>query len=79
MLSSAEANFLLRITACPHVPACGTQVTCKQLVGVYLSLWARRRVAKHIRSVQATCCATGFGGYLGNKGAPPNTLQPQAD
>lgn len=46
-----------------------TQVTCKQLVGVYLSVWARKRIARHIRGVQATTAATGFGGYLGNKGA----------
>lgn len=45
------------------------QVTCKQLVGVYLSVWARKRIARHIRGIQATTAATGFGGYLGNKGA----------
>lgn len=46
-----------------------SQVTCKQLVGAYLSIWARKRLARHIRGVQATTAGTGFGGYLGNKGA----------
>eukprot|EP00877_Chromochloris_zofingiensis_P012786 jgi/Chrzof1/7761/Cz02g35230.t1 len=45
------------------------QVSCKQMVGLYLSVWARKRLARHIRGVQATLAATGFGGYLGNKGA----------
>jgi phosphatidylinositol-bisphosphatase len=38
-------------------------------VGVYLSIWARKRVARCIRGIQATSAATGWGGYLGNKGA----------
>jgi hypothetical protein len=44
-------------------------VACKQLVGVYLSVWARKRVARAVRGVQAASAATGWGGYLGNKGA----------
>lgn len=36
---------------------------------MYLSIWARKRVARHIRGIQATTAATGWGGYLGNKGA----------
>ncbi|WIA30981.1 hypothetical protein OEZ86_001026 [Tetradesmus obliquus] len=44
------------------------QVVSKQLVGVYLTVWARKRTARHIRGVQTTSAATGFGGYLGNKG-----------
>uniref|UniRef100_A0A383VSK7 Rho-GAP domain-containing protein n=1 Tax=Tetradesmus obliquus TaxID=3088 RepID=A0A383VSK7_TETOB len=45
------------------------QVVSKQLVGVYLTVWARKRTARHVRGVQTTSAATGFGGYLGNKGA----------
>jgi phosphatidylinositol-bisphosphatase len=32
-------------------------------------VWARKGVARSIRGVQATSAATGWGGYLGNKGA----------
>lgn len=53
----------------PFVPCIARQVACKQLVGLYLSIWARKRVARHIRGIQATSAATGWGGYLGNKGA----------
>jgi hypothetical protein len=45
------------------------QVACKQLVGLYLSVWARKHVARNMRGIQATSAATGWGGYLGNKGA----------
>lgn len=44
------------------------QVAAKQMVGVYLSVWARRRLLPHIRSVQVLSVATGALGYFGNKG-----------
>ncbi|KAG2437045.1 hypothetical protein HYH02_011308 [Chlamydomonas schloesseri] len=45
------------------------QVASKQLVGVYLSVWVRRSLLGSVHGVQVTTVATGFGGYLGNKGA----------
>ena len=41
------------------------------MVGVYLSLWVRRRLLPAVRGVQVTAVGTGVLGYLGNKGAPP--------
>ena len=38
------------------------------MVGVYVSLWVRRALLKHIRGVQVTSIGTGVMGYLGNKG-----------
>jgi hypothetical protein len=38
---------------------CFIQVVSKQLVGVYLTVWARKRTARHIRGVQTTSAATG--------------------
>lgn len=52
----------------PHVPPAFKQVACKQLVGTYISVWVRTTLLPHVRGVQATHVATGFGGYLGNKG-----------
>jgi hypothetical protein len=46
-----------------------TQVACKQLVGLYLSVWARKRAARSMRAIETASAATGWGGYLGNKGA----------
>ncbi len=44
------------------------QVVSKQMVGLYLSVWVRKRMLPHVRGVQTAVVATGFGGYLGNKG-----------
>ena len=33
-----------------------------------MSVWVRASLLPHIKGVQATDVATGFGGYLGNKG-----------
>lgn len=42
---------------------------CPQLVGVYLTIWVKAQLLPHVKAVQATHVATGFIGYLGNKGA----------
>ncbi len=39
------------------------------MVGVYLSVWARRRLLPALRGVQVTAVGTGVMGYMGNKGA----------
>jgi hypothetical protein len=44
------------------------QVASKQMVGLYVSVWVRKRLARFVRGVQTTSAATGWGGYVGNKG-----------
>ena len=39
------------------------------MVGLYLSVWVRKSLLPHVRGIQTAVVATGFGGYLGNKGA----------
>lgn len=56
----------------PDGDAAGTaQVAGKQMVGVYLSVWVRRRLLPAVRGVQVTAVGTGVLGYMGNKGAHP--------
>ena len=43
-------------------------MTSRQLVGVYLTIWARNAFVEHISGVQTLAVATGMMGYLGNKG-----------
>ena len=38
------------------------------MVGLYLTVWVRKALLPHVKGVQVTATATGFGGYLGNKG-----------
>ena len=39
------------------------------MVGVYLAVWVKQALLKHIRGVQTVTVGTGMMGYLGNKGA----------
>jgi hypothetical protein len=39
------------------------------MVGLYLSVWVRKSLARHVRGVQTAAAPTGWGGYVGNKGA----------
>ncbi|GAX73188.1 hypothetical protein CEUSTIGMA_g641.t1 [Chlamydomonas eustigma] len=45
------------------------QVACKQLVGLYLTVWVQKSLLPQVKGVQTAVVTTGFGGYLGNKGA----------
>lgn len=59
------------VCAGEHIEAQFKQVASKQLVGSYLTVWVRASLLPHIKGVQVTHVATGFGGYLGNKGVVP--------
>jgi phosphatidylinositol-bisphosphatase len=45
-----------------------SKIVSKQMVGVYVSVWAREDVARrHIRGVEVASVGCGIMGYLGNK------------
>jgi len=41
----------------------------KQMVGVFLSVWVRRSLQKHIQNVQVSIVGVGTRGFIGNKGS----------
>ncbi|CAN0919645.1 Type I inositol polyphosphate 5-phosphatase 5 [Linum grandiflorum] len=43
-------------------------ISCKQMVGIFLSVWARKELVPHIGHLRASSCGTGIMGCLGNKG-----------
>lgn len=43
-------------------------VASKQMVGLFLSIWARRELVKNIGHLRISCLGRGIMGYLGNKG-----------
>ncbi|KAL3829913.1 hypothetical protein ACJIZ3_018715 [Penstemon smallii] len=43
-------------------------VASKQMVGIFLSIWARRELVKDIGHLRISCIGRGIMGYLGNKG-----------
>ncbi|XP_010253290.1 PREDICTED: type I inositol polyphosphate 5-phosphatase 8 isoform X2 [Nelumbo nucifera] len=41
----------------------------KQMVGIFLSVWVRSDLNRHIRNLKVSCVGRGLMGYLGNKGS----------
>ncbi|KAF3334013.1 type I inositol 1,4,5-trisphosphate 5-phosphatase CVP2-like protein [Carex littledalei] len=44
-------------------------VASKQMVGVFLCVWVREELMRHITSVKVSCVGRGIMGYMGNKGS----------
>ncbi|KAL2548004.1 Type I inositol 1 [Forsythia ovata] len=45
------------------------RVVSKQMVGIYVSVWVRRRLRRHINNLKVSPVGVGIMGYLGNKGS----------
>lgn len=45
------------------------RIISKQMVGIYLSIWVRRGLRKHIRNLRVSTVGVGAMGYIGNKGS----------
>ncbi|XP_059623064.1 type I inositol polyphosphate 5-phosphatase 5 [Cornus florida] len=43
-------------------------IASKQMVGIFLSVWARKELVEHIGHLRISCVGRGIMGYLGNKG-----------
>ncbi|KAG8096034.1 hypothetical protein GUJ93_ZPchr0013g35413 [Zizania palustris] len=55
-----------------HRPAGHTRyclVASKQMVGLFLMIWARKDIRDDIRNLKVSCVGRGLMGYLGNKGS----------
>jgi len=42
-------------------------VASKQMVGLFLMIWARKDIRDDIRNLKVSCVGRGLMGYLGNK------------
>ncbi|XP_076881437.1 type I inositol polyphosphate 5-phosphatase 2-like [Bidens hawaiensis] len=45
------------------------RIVGKQMVGIYISLWVRKRLRKHINNLKVSPVGVGLMGYMGNKGS----------
>uniref|UniRef100_A0A7N0RCN7 Inositol polyphosphate-related phosphatase domain-containing protein n=1 Tax=Kalanchoe fedtschenkoi TaxID=63787 RepID=A0A7N0RCN7_KALFE len=45
------------------------RIVSKQMVGIYVSVWARRGLRKHINNIEVSPVGVGLMGYMGNKGS----------
>ncbi|KAL5975509.1 Type I inositol 1,4,5-trisphosphate 5-phosphatase [Asimina triloba] len=44
------------------------RIVSKQMVGIFLSIWVRRSLRKHIQNLKVCAVGVGVMGYIGNKG-----------
>ncbi|XP_068634288.1 type I inositol polyphosphate 5-phosphatase 2-like isoform X2 [Aristolochia californica] len=45
------------------------RIVSKQMVGIYVSVWVRKRLRRHINNVKVSPVGVGLMGYMGNKGS----------
>ncbi|WOL20420.1 type IV inositol polyphosphate 5-phosphatase 3-like isoform X4 [Canna indica] len=45
------------------------RIISKQMVGIFLSIWVRRSLRKHIQNLKVSTAGIGVMGYMGNKGS----------
>ncbi|XP_058104208.1 type I inositol polyphosphate 5-phosphatase 2 isoform X3 [Magnolia sinica] len=45
------------------------RIVSKQMVGIYVSLWVRKRLRRHINNLKVSPVGVGLMGYMGNKGS----------
>ncbi|KAF2288731.1 hypothetical protein GH714_011803 [Hevea brasiliensis] len=50
-------------------PPCYCLAASKQMVGIFLCVWVRLDLYKHISNLKVSCVGRGIMGYLGNKGS----------
>ncbi|XP_042458666.1 type IV inositol polyphosphate 5-phosphatase 7-like [Zingiber officinale] len=48
---------------------CYCLITSKQMVGIFLTIWARDEIRDSIQNLKVSCVGRGLMGYLGNKGS----------
>ncbi|TYI52355.1 hypothetical protein E1A91_D12G242100v1 [Gossypium mustelinum] len=45
------------------------RIVSKQMVGIYISIWVRKRLRRHINNLEVSPVGIGLMGYMGNKGS----------
>ncbi|XP_073264432.1 LOW QUALITY PROTEIN: type I inositol polyphosphate 5-phosphatase 2-like [Populus alba] len=45
------------------------RIVSKQMVGIYVSIWVRKRLRRHINNLEVSPVGVGLMGYMGNKGS----------
>ncbi|XP_065881427.1 type IV inositol polyphosphate 5-phosphatase 3 isoform X2 [Euphorbia lathyris] len=45
------------------------RIVSKQMVGIFITIWVRRSLRKHIQNLKVSTVGVGVMGYIGNKGA----------
>ena len=46
------------------------RIVSKQMVGIYISIWVRKKLRRHINNLKVSPVGVGLMGYMGNKVMP---------
>ncbi|KAL3645586.1 hypothetical protein CASFOL_010766 [Castilleja foliolosa] len=63
--SFVENEFLNDVKSRPRY----VRIVSKQMVGIYVSVWVRARLRRHINNLKVSPVGIGLMGYMGNKGS----------
>lgn len=63
---SLVPEFDLNFSRCKKKRLAFVRITSKQMVGIYLSIWVRRGLRKHIQNLKVSPVGVGAMGYIGN-------------
>lgn len=66
LLAQIDLQSLLRQRRRPHY----VRIISKQMVGIFLSVWVRSSLRRHIQNVKVSTVGVGVMGYIGNKVRP---------
>ncbi|VFR00318.1 unnamed protein product [Cuscuta campestris] len=64
LLAKLDLESLIKCKRSPYV-----RIISKQLVGIFLTIWVRRSLRKHIQNLNVSTVGVGVMGFIGNKGS----------
>ncbi|KAG4970465.1 hypothetical protein JHK85_036886 [Glycine max] len=67
--NSPTSSFNSRRQCCPNEQHYYCLAASKQMVGIFLCVWVRADLYKHVSKLKVSCVGRGIMGYLGNKGS----------
>lgn len=67
---SASPELVFKSVANRKKRSLFVRIISKQMVGIYLSVWVRRSLRKHIQNLKVSTAGVGVMGYIGNKVSP---------
>ncbi|GMH17045.1 hypothetical protein Nepgr_018886 [Nepenthes gracilis] len=65
MLMELDLEYVIQRRRKPEY----VRIVSKQMVGIFLTIWVRRGLRKHIQNVKVSTVGVGVMGYIGNKGS----------
>lgn len=65
-----EKNGLIDDDEGAKLPSTYVRIVSKQMVGIYVSVWVRKKLRRHVNNMKVSPVGVGLMGYMGNKVVP---------